>query len=229
MLNTIIGLGLLLIVGYFLAQGNIVETFFDLIDLGDNLKRTRNFVRRQDGWPAAVLGVSFAALAYGCGVLAYRFDLLPTWEYASWVATFVVEGAARQEVATAGLIITLMPTLIELTAVGLGRDGLKMVTYLVFVFAGIDVITDWPASSQLIDGWIARGLFDNWWGWAAVAGEYLLKGGWTIMASFGFEMLTVVFGAGALMLMLVALPDNNTRGGKGRPNPHPAGGGPGPR
>lgn len=216
MLNNLLGIGLLVGLGWFLTNRNAIEGFFDLIDLGDNLKRARTWVRRQDGWPAAVLGVAFAGLAWGCWELAWRFDFRPTWEYARWVASFLSEGQDQEKLATVGFVITMMPTLIELTAVGLGRDGVKMVEYLVYIFAGVDVVTDWPVASQLVDGWMNQGIFGGWWGPFAFAGEYLLKGGWTILASFGFEMLFVVFAASSFMLFLAALPDGAGRQGRGR-------------
>lgn len=208
MLDIFLGILLLIGLGWFLTNRGAIEWFFDLIDLSNNLKIARNWVRRQDGWPAAVLGVAFAVLAWGLWELSWRFDILPTWEYAKWVASFLAVGATDQDrLAAIGFVITLMPTLIELTAVGLGRDGLRMVEYLVFIFAGIDLITDWPAASALIDGWVQQGLFNGWWGPVAFAGEYLFKAGWTLMASFGFEMLFVVFAASSFMLFLAAVPD----------------------
>lgn len=220
MLDNVLGVALLVGLGWFLTNRGAIEWFFDLIDLGDNLKKARDWVRRQDGWPAAVLGVAFAGLTWGCWELSWRFDIQPTWEYAKWVAAFVAsEGADQEKLATVGFVITMMPTLIELTAVGLGRDGVKMVEYLVYIFSGIDIITDWPASSALVDGWMQQGLFNGWRGPVAFAGEYLFKAGWTLMASFGFEMLTVLFGASAIMLFLAAVPDGQGGGrrrGRGR-------------
>lgn len=217
MFDIVLGIALLLGIGWFVTNRGAVDAFFNVIDLGENLKLARNWVRRQDGWPAAVLGLAFGALAWGCWELAWRFDLLPTWEYARWVSSFIATEITDQErVAVVGFVITMMPTLIELAAVGLGRDGVKMVEYLVFIFAGIDIITDWPAASALVDGWMSRGLFSGWWGPVAVAGEYLLKMGWVVMASFGFEMLTILFAASALMLFLAALPDSSSRATAGR-------------
>lgn len=199
-------IGLAIIVGV-VSRGGMLEAFFNMIDLSDNLRLARNWVRKQDGVPALILAVAMAILAYGCWELAYRFDILPTYQYSRWVAAFIVEGEiSRERVAFVSLVITLMPTLIEMAAVSLGRDGLKMVTILVFIFAGIDIITDYPAASALVEGWMSQGLFNGWWGWAAFIAEYSMKAGWTILASFGFEMLLVVFSASSIMLLLVSLP-----------------------
>lgn len=208
MADNIIGAALLVALGYSVTQRNLVEAFFEYIDLGHNLQIARRWVKKQSGWPAAILGVAFTFAAWACGQLAYRFDLMPTWEYGKWVAGFLADNQATQDsLAFTAFSITMLPTIIEMAAVGLGKDGLKMVEYLVFLFAGLDVITDWPDAARLVDGWMAKGMFRGWPGWLHFAGEWTVKGLWTVMASFGFEMLTVVFAASAVMLFLVALPE----------------------
>lgn len=216
MFDVIFGIALLAGVAWFFSSRGAIEWFLNLIDLGDALKRARDWVKRQTGMPAGILAVSMVALAWVCGELAWKFDILPTWSFMQWLAAYMAtDGYTQERIMMIGFLCTIAPTLIELTAVGLGRDGVKFVEYLVYFFTGLDLVTDWEVSAGLIDGWIAQGLLSGLWGPVAFAAEWALKAGTVLFASLGFEFLFILFGATAVMLFLNLIPDKPASKGGG--------------
>ncbi|GIW91732.1 MAG: hypothetical protein KatS3mg109_2164 [Pirellulaceae bacterium] len=56
--------------------------------------------------------------------LSWRFDLLPTWQFMQvLVDYFALAGVAADVLLIVGLVLTLLPTLIELATTGLARRG----------------------------------------------------------------------------------------------------------
>ncbi|GIW90331.1 MAG: hypothetical protein KatS3mg109_0763 [Pirellulaceae bacterium] len=111
-----------------------------------------------------------------------------------------------------GLLLTLLPTLIELATTGLARRDVKLLSILVWTMVVFDLATDYPVAAELVESWERAGLFGDLPAWVAGVGINLLKLGWTFLASFGFELLTICFSVATLLLL--ANGGGGRRGGK---------------
>lgn len=177
-----------------------------MIDLGENLKRGINAIRPLSGLPALITALPLALVAFLFLSLAWHFDLKPTFDWTQIAVdklrpTFLASLADYLPLLI--FTITMLPTLIELFTVRFARADIALAQWLVYFFVVFDWVTDWPAASDFINGYVASGVFDRLGPlyWPAI---YLCKAGWLLFASFGFEMLGIVFAICALGLLLNA-------------------------
>lgn len=178
--------------------------FFDIIDLGENLKRGLNAVRTLHGLPALLTAIPLALVSFLFLALAWHFDLKPTYVWTDIAVQKLQPTFAGQLAGYIGLLVftlTMLPTLIELFTVRFAQYNITMAQWLVYFFVVFDMTTDWPAASDFVEGYVASGVFERL-GFLATPAIYLAKIGWLLFASFGFEMLGVVFAVCALALLL---------------------------
>ena len=181
-----------------------MDRFFDMIDLGANLQRGLNAVRSMHGLPALISAVPLGMVSFLFLTLAWHFDLRPTYDWtqiaiAKLQPTFI--GALADYVGILIFTMTLLPSLIELFTVRFARADIAMAQWLVYFFVIFDWVTDWPAASDFVDGYVNAGVFERL-GVLATPAIYAVKIGWLMLASFGFEMLGVVFAVCTLALLL---------------------------
>lgn len=181
-----------------------MDRFFDMIDLGANLQRGLNAVRTLNGLPALITAIPLGLMSFLFLVLAWHFDLKPTYDWtavaiAKLQPTFV--GGLASYIGVLIFTMTLLPSLIELFTVRFARADIAMAQWLVYFFVIFDWVTDWPAADDFINGYVATGVFERL-GPLATIGEYATKIAWLMLASFGFEMLGVVFAICTLYLLM---------------------------
>lgn len=181
-----------------------MDRFFDMIDLGANLQRGLNAVRSLHGLAALITAIPLGLVSFLFLALAWHFDLKPTYDWtavaiAKLQPTFV--GGLAGYVGILIFTMTLLPSLIELFTVRFARADIAMAQWLVYFFVIFDWVTDWPAASDFIEGYVVAGAFERL-GPLATPGIYAAKIGWLMLASFGFEMLGVVFAVCTLALLL---------------------------
>lgn len=181
-----------------------MDKFFDMLDLGENLKRGLRAVSGMSGIPALVTAVPLALIAMLFLSLAWYFDLKPTFD---WTAIAVKKltptfGESLAEyLPILVFTMTMLPTLIELFTVKFARADIALAQWMVYLFVVFDLVTDWPAAADFMQSYIDAGVFARL-GMLATPAAYLCKVGWLLFASFGFEMLGVVFAICALALLL---------------------------
>lgn len=179
-----------------------MDRFFDMIDLGENIKRGLGAVRYVTGLPALVMAIPLAMIALLFASLAWHFDLQPTWAWSDIAVqklqpTFV--GPFADYVPVLVFTLTMLPTLIELFTGRFARAQIVLAQWMVYLFVTFDFVTDWPAAADFVNAY--AGAFERL-GLLGVPVAFLLKCLWLIMASFGFEMLAIVFAICALALLL---------------------------
>jgi hypothetical protein len=182
-----------------LGSTNIADGIFDALDLSDNLKRAADWARGVRGVPAAVSAVCFVVLALAFGLLAYRYDILPTYRFIQPVAQDVLE-TGSEWAARLAVFLTFVPTLVELATPKLAQRAIKMLEYMAYFFILFDLITDYAEAAALVEAWRQEGLFDPLPSLFANATILLAKIGWTFAASFAFEFVAVLFAITSLLL-----------------------------
>lgn len=183
-----------------------MDRFFEMIDLGENIKRGLSAVRPVTGLPALVVAVPLTLISLLFASLAWHFDLAPTWAWSDVAVqklqpTFV--GPFADYVPLLVFTLTMLPTLIELFTTRFARANIILAQWMVYLFVLFDWVTDWPAASDFVNAY--AGAFARL-GWLAGPVMFIVKVLWLIMASFGFEMLAVVFAICALALYINARP-----------------------
>ncbi len=188
--------------------------FFEMIDLGENLRRGLNAIRSLTGLPALLTAIPLAMVATLFLSLAWHFDIRPTYDWTQIAVRLLqptVPASFNEALPLLVLALTLLPTLIELFTVRFARYNITLAQWLVYFFVVFDWVTDWPTTSAFIDGYVASGVFSQL-GLFATPTIIFTKVMWLIFASFGFEMLGVVFAICTLGLLLNA---RRTHGGVG--------------
>jgi hypothetical protein len=181
-----------------------MDRFFDMIDLGENIKRAMRAIRDVTDIAALVTIGPTALLAILFTALAWHFDIQSTWRWSDVAVqqlrpTFVGQFAEYLPVLV--FTLSMLPTLVELFTVRFARADIALAQWLVYFFVAFDLVTDWPTASDFIDGYVASGVFDRL-GLLATPAIWAAKIVWLLVASFGFEMLCIVFGLATLGLLL---------------------------
>ena len=176
--------------------------FFDSIDLSTNLERGLRAVRSIYGLPALILAIALGGICAGLIPLVWYFDIGATVDWSEQAVTTVlptlpaslVEGAALFALA-----LSLMPTLVELFGSRFALVGIRVAAGLVYAFSLFDAVTDYPRVNAFIEAY--RPAFEQL-GLFTIPALWLAKVLFLFLASFGFEMLLVVFAVCALALLL---------------------------
>jgi hypothetical protein len=181
-----------------------MDRFFDMIDLGENIKRAMRAIRDVTDIAALVIVGPTALLAVLFAALAWHFDIQSTWRWSDVAVqklqpTFV--GQFAEYLPLLVFTLSMLPTLIELFTVRFARADIALAQWLVYFFVAFDLVTDWPTASDFIDGYVASGVFERL-GLLATPAIWAAKVLWLLFASFGFEMLCIVFALATLGLLL---------------------------
>src|SRR5262245_49972036 len=181
-----------------------MDRFFDMIDLGENIKRAMRAIRDMTDIAALVTIGPTALLAILFAALAWHFDIQSTWRWSDVAVqklrpTFVGQFASYLPVLV--MTLSMLPTLIELFTVRFARADIALAQWLVYFFVCFDLVTDWPTASDFMDGYVAAGVFSRL-GILETPAIWAAKVMWLMFSSFGFEMLAVVFAIATLGLLL---------------------------
>jgi hypothetical protein len=200
--------------------------FLESIDLSDNIQRSLSAVRGLPTVPAYLLAGALLVICAYLAPLIWYFDLDATLDWVEPGAQVVVseitnasQGSQGTAAATmdqaaqdtmvrwgAWLIlgITVVPSIIELFTVKFALGGIRWAQVLIYGVSAFDLVTDWPRvvefCSQYRDSFDALGLL-------APVVFWLLQFMFLLLASFGFEVLFIVFLVTAVALIV------STRGG----------------
>ena len=200
-----------------------MEWLYDFMDLPENLQRGLYVCRPIRGLSAFIMATVLLALCWLLWPWLWYFDIESTqvWTQqglASLQPTLSNVGIPlgemyRENVAWIITGTTFLPTIIELFTVRFASGGIKAARTLVMFFATFDLVTDWPRVSAFVDS------FDVDIGIFAAPILFLLKVGLLLLASFGLQMLFIVFGLCSLALLLNArmVPVGRTHPSAARP------------
>lgn len=179
-----------------------MNAFLDSIDLSENIQRGLAAVRGVRGMAAFVMAVALSLICVALGPLVWYFDIDATI-YATDIAVNVIVPTLPMEWAQASMLVALglsmLPTLIELFGARFAMIGIRVAAALVYFFSAFDALTDWPRVAQFCEAY--RSQFDGlglFAGLAFLAFRLLFL----FLATFGFELLFVVFAVCALACLV---------------------------
>lgn len=181
---------------------SIMNWFLDAIDLSANIERGLNAVRGIRGLPALILGGALTLICIALLPLVWYFDIDATLMASDQALNTImpslpVEVAGMAAFITLGL--TLLPTLVELFGARFAAAQIRVAAALVYLFSVFDMLTDWPRVVEFCGTFRPR--FDEMGALAGV-GFFFFRLLFLSLASFGFELLFVVFAVCALALLI---------------------------
>jgi hypothetical protein len=177
--------------------------FFKAIDLTENLQRALSAIQGIRGTGAMVLAAALLLICCGLAPLAWYLDIDATL---SWVEPTTEEimptlpENVMPYLSTLVLTITLLPSLIELFTARFAAQ-IPAAGALVFCFALFDAVTDYPRVAALLAQY--ESAYATLWIFG-VPLYWLSHPLLLFMASFGFELLLIVFSVTAIMLLMNA-------------------------
>ena len=185
-----------------------MEWLYDLMDLPENLQRGIYVCRPIRGLSAAIMAFVLLALCWLLWPWLWYFDIESTSVWTdvalrSLQPTLANTGIPLSETYRENLAwivtgTTFLPTIIELFTVRFASGGIKAARLLVLFFATFDLVTDWPRVDAFVNSLsIQAGI------WTGIA-TFGLKLGLLLLASFGLQMLFIVFLLCAVLLLLNA-------------------------
>ncbi len=191
-----------------------MEFLYDLMDLPENLQRGLFVCRPIKGLSAGLMAAVLLALCWLMWPWLWYFDIESTavWSEAAlrgltWGSSMPLSDSYTANLSWFITGSTFLPSIVELFTVRFASGGIKAARVLVLFFATFDLVTDWPRVSAFVDAYQLHGLI-----------SFALKLPLLVLASFGLEMLFVVFAICAFALVL------NVRPPVGRHHAHvPAG------
>jgi hypothetical protein len=172
--------------------------FLQMIDLSTNIQRALFAVRGIGGGVAAIMAIGLTLLACGLLPLVWYLDVSATHNYAEPLITQVapsLPAALAAQVAWIAVIITTMPTIVELFMPRIA-ERVPAVAFFVFGFILIDAITDYPRVAAIMQAYKPE--FDGY-GFVGVALWYVGHIPFLLFATLLAELLFV------LCIVLVAV------------------------
>lgn len=178
--------------------------FLDSIDLSANIQRGLNAIRGVVGLPALVLGGALTLICVALLPLVWYFDIDATLMASDGALAVILPSMPAEVVSLTALVVlglTLLPTLIELFGARFAAVGIRVAAVLVYFFSAFDMLTDWPRVIDFCETF--RWRFDGL-GIAAGLAFWAFRLLFLFLASFGFEMLLIVFAVCAVVLLVNA-------------------------
>jgi hypothetical protein len=179
-----------------------MNAFLDSIDLSSNLERGLAAIRGIRGLPALILGIALALICVALAPLIFYFDIGSTLSATDVAVSTILPTIPYEYASAASLValgLTMLPTLVELFGSRFAVVGIRVAAGLVYFFSVFDAITDWPRVSEFMDAY--RASFDGL-GWFAGIAFWVVRALFLFMATFGFELLFVVFAVCAFALVI---------------------------
>lgn len=176
--------------------------FLDAIDLSSNLERGLAAIRGIRGLSALILSIALALICVALAPLIWFFDISATLSATDTAVSIILPTIPYEYVSAASLValgLTLMPTLVELFGARFAVVGIRVAAGLVYFFSVFDAITDWPRVHEFMG--VYRASFDGL-GWFAGIAFWIVRALFLFMATFGFELLFIVFAVCALALVI---------------------------
>jgi hypothetical protein len=178
-----------------------MKHFFSAIDLTENLQRALTAIRGVRGTGAIVLALALLVICVGIAPLAWYLDVDATLSWVEPTTTEIIPtlpDSVLPYLSALVLVITFLPSLIELFTARFAAH-IPAAGALVFVFSLFDAVTDYPRVASLLaqyeGAYASLGLLGIPLFW--LSHPLLL-----FMASFGFELLLIVFSITAIVLLM---------------------------
>lgn len=180
-----------------------MKAFFRWIDLSENLERALGVVRGVTGLPALVLACALTVVCVGLAPFVWYLDIDSTLDWTSTVITVVLPSIPEAFAAWVGVLslaLTLLPSAIELFTARFAAR-IPAAASLVYAFSLIDMVTDYPRVRTLLAAY--QPAFESL-GLLAAPAYWLAHPLLLFLASFGGELLLIVFSVTALVLFINA-------------------------
>lgn len=179
--------------------------FLEAIDLSENLRKGLDAARGMRGLSALVSGVVLLAICFGLAPLIWYFDIGATVDATDHAIEYIIPTLPADWAAGAAvfvLVLTLLPTLVELFTARFAAAGIAFASWLVYVFCLFDAVTDWERTRDFCETFR-----NDFWGipWVGAPLFYAFRIFWLGMATFGFELLFVVFAVVGVVLVIVGM------------------------
>lgn len=176
--------------------------FLDSIDLSANIERGLAAVRGVRGLTALILAGALTLICLALVPLVWYFDIDATMMASDQALNTIMPTLPYEVMGMVSFIVlglTLMPTLVELFGARFAAVGIRVAAALVYLFSAFDMLTDWPRVVEFCEAFRSR--FDGMGVFAGI-GFWAFRLLFLFLASFGFELLLVVFAVCALALFL---------------------------
>lgn len=188
--------------------------FFDMIDLGTNLKRALQAIRSVTGLPALVLAIALTILCVALAPLIWHFDINSTLTWTDRAVTYIIPTLPLELVAYGQIVaisITILPTLVELFTARFAIAGIAAFKGIIYACALFDGITDYPHVDAFLTEFQPQ--IDQL-GLLAGPTWLVARIAWLFMATFGFEVVFVLCAVCALVLFINVGASNRTMEGR---------------
>lgn len=179
-----------------------MNPILDTADLGLNMDRALGAVRGLRGGAARTLGAILLAIGAAIAPFAWYYDVQPTvgvMEQASGQVLGALPAALAVVAPMLGILLHLLPTLLEVGLPRLAAAGVKVASMLAYAAAVFDAVTDWPRVVETMDA--AWPMFASFGSFAGPA-WFVCRIGLLALATIGFELaLTICIVCGAICLV----------------------------
>lgn len=176
-----------------------MDMLFEFCDLSVALEKIMAWARSIHGHTARMLSLWCAVLAVTFAALSWYFDVDSTHEWVSKAAGGLSQIGKLADYAQIILIlVTVAPTLLRQTLAGPARQGLKLASFMFFAVGVFDLQTDWPRVKVFCDA--IYPLF-NMFGALQDVIWYVFRAAFVLVATDGFELLTIACAAAAVVLL----------------------------
>lgn len=179
-----------------------MNSFWDAIDISENLNRTMSVVRRMSGVPAWAFGVICLFMLVATSALAWTFDIQSTLAATDTIRVRVggsVPGRFAQYLGWIFFALTIAPTMIEIGGAAFAKAGSTPWQWLVVALSIFDLWTDArPVNEFLYASWFFFEQFGAftypvyWVAWVL----------WLACSSFFFEMVSICLFVAVIGLFL---------------------------
>lgn len=171
---------------------NAMAAFWDTVDISDNLQRVMHVVHSvPPGWLSVGYGAGSALIGLLWGVCAWHYDFASSWDAMTPVRIAIGTSIGGFAYATYLLAaLTYLPTITELFGATFAKFNIRVVQLVVIALSIFDLFTDLPRVQETMNqfwGFFSQGGVLGGFGW------YLVFAMWWFLASYGFELLTVIF------------------------------------
>jgi hypothetical protein len=170
-----------------------MNAFLDAIDLSENISRGVAAVRGLRGLSALITAAALGLICVALAPLCWYFDIDATLAATDTAVSIVVPTLPGEWASAASLValgLTLMPTLIELFGARFAMAGIRVAAGLVYFFSAFDALTDYPRVAAFCEAY--RAWFEGLGVLAGIA-FFVFRALFLFLATFGFELLFVVF------------------------------------
>lgn len=174
------------------------DRYWDFTNVHANIKTAETLTRSFDsGAWAWVSFFVFLGLTIAAGWATWYFDIESTYHGLQGFTQPMVRSLPVSIASVFGTaliaLFTVTPMFLEIFASPYARANIAVVKLAVLGFTVFDVVTDIPRTKQTVEMFVANGALDNVWTPLAGLFYWGLFGIWLLLATVGFQLLTIIF------------------------------------